>query len=105
MNATSYGLPGTTGGNREDLRGPLTILEPEETPFISATKKGPAPKSTLVEHGADRLRKPRLTGTREGASGPKGGNNDVTTIFRSTSSAIRNVKRGGRSSSKTCRWD
>ena len=77
MNATSYGLPGTTGGNREDLRGPLTILEPEETPFISATKKGPAPKSTLVEHGADRLRKPRLTGTREGASGPKGGNKAV----------------------------
>jgi hypothetical protein len=77
VNANSYNSPGTTGGNREDLRGPLTILEPEETPFISGCKKGAAPKSTLVEHGADRLRKPRLTGTREGASGPKGGNKAV----------------------------
>jgi hypothetical protein len=52
----------------------LTILEPEETPFTSTIKKGPAPKSTLVEKGADRLRKPRTSGTREGASGAKGGN-------------------------------
>lgn len=73
MNASSYS-PGTVGGNREDLRGPLTILEPEETPFVSGLKKGPAPKSTLVEHGADRLRAPRVSGTREGFSGPKGGN-------------------------------
>lgn len=74
MNATSYSSPGTTGGNREDLRGPLTILEPEETPFTSMCRKGPAPHATLVEHGADRLRAPRLSGTREGLSGPKGGN-------------------------------
>lgn len=74
MNANSYDSPSTTGGNREDLRGPLTILEPEETPFCSMCKKGPAPKSTLVEVGADTLRAARTTGSKEGASGAKGGN-------------------------------
>jgi hypothetical protein len=74
MNANTYASPGTTGGNREDLRGPLTILEPEETPFTSLLKKGPSPKATLVEVLADVLRKPRTTGTREGSSGTKGGN-------------------------------
>lgn len=74
MNANSYGTPGTTGGNREDLRGPLTILEPEDTPFTSSVSKGEAPKSTLVEKGADRLRSVKTTGTREGSSGQGGGN-------------------------------
>jgi len=77
MNANSYSSPGTTGGNREDLRGPLTILEPEETPFTSMLKKGPAPKATLVEVVADTLRAPRMSGSREGSSGAKGGNKAV----------------------------
>lgn len=76
MNASSYGV-GSTGGNREDLRGPLTILEPEAFPFTSMVAKGPSPKSTLVEHGADMYRKPDIGGTREGSSAPKGGNKTV----------------------------
>jgi hypothetical protein len=73
MNASAYN-PGTTGGRREDLRNVLTILEPEETPFTSRVRKGPAPKSTLVETLGDTLRKAKNTGTKEGADGTKGGN-------------------------------
>jgi hypothetical protein len=74
MNANTYDSPSTAGGNREDLRGPLRYLEPEATPFTSMVKTGPSPKSTLVEHGADTLDKPKVTGSREGDSGAKGGN-------------------------------
>jgi hypothetical protein len=77
MNANTYSSPGTTGGNREDLRGTLTILEPEETPLTSLVKKGPTPKSTLVEVLADTLRAARTTGSREGSVGAKGGNKAV----------------------------
>lgn len=73
MNATSY-APGTTGGNKEWLGNELTILEPEETPFTSMLDKATDATSTFHEVLADRLRAPRMTGTREGDSGPKGGN-------------------------------
>jgi hypothetical protein len=74
MQANSYVSPGTAGGNREDLRDILTILEPEETPFTSMVKKADSPKSTFVEVLADTLRKPRTTGTREGQDAGKGNN-------------------------------
>lgn len=73
MNASAYS-PGTTGGRREDLRNVLTVLEPQETPFVSRAKKGPAPSSTLVETLGDTLRKPKRSGTKEGTDGTQGGN-------------------------------
>jgi hypothetical protein len=73
MNASAYN-PGTDGGRREDLRNVLTVLEPQETPFVSRARKGPAPKSTLVETLGDTLRKPKRSGTKEGTDGTKGGN-------------------------------
>jgi Family of unknown function (DUF5309) len=76
MNASSY-VPGRIGGNREDLRGPLTLLEPEETPFTSMIKKEAAPKSTLVEVVADTLDGVRIMGTPEGSDGSIGGNKAV----------------------------
>jgi hypothetical protein len=74
MQANSYSSPADDGGNREDLRNVLTILEPEDTPFTSMVKKGPAPRSTFVEVLADTLRKPRKSGTREGQDANRGGN-------------------------------
>jgi hypothetical protein len=74
MIANSYSSPGTAGGNREDLRDILTILEPEETPVTSMIKKGDAPSSTFIEVLADTLRKPRSSGTREGQDAGKGNN-------------------------------
>lgn len=74
MQANSYSSPAAAGGNREDLRNILTILEPEDTPFTSMVKKGAAPKSTFVEVLADTLRKPRISGTREGSDANRGGN-------------------------------
>lgn len=74
MNANSYQSPGTTGGNREWLDGTLTILEPEDTPFTSMVTKDNDAKATLHEVVSDRLRAPRITGTREGESGMKGSN-------------------------------
>lgn len=50
------------------------MLEPEETPFVSLIPKGPGPKATYHEVLADKLRAPRLTGTREGQPSPAGGN-------------------------------
>lgn len=73
MNATAYD-PGISGGRREDLRNVLTILEPEETPFTSLLRKGPAPKSTFIETLGDNLRKPTNKGSREGADANRGGN-------------------------------
>ena len=73
MNATVYN-PGTTGGRREDLRNVLTILEPEDTPFTSMVRKGPAPKSTFVETLGDTLRAPNRTGTKPGTDAKRGGN-------------------------------
>jgi hypothetical protein len=77
MNANTYDSPSTTGGNREDLRDVLTILAPEETPFTSMVSKGPSPKATFTEVLGDTLRKPRITGTREGADANTGGNKAV----------------------------
>lgn len=74
MNANSYSSPGTAGGNREDLRDVLTILEPEDTPFVSMVKKGPSPAATYVEVLADTLRKARTSGTPEGQDAGAGGN-------------------------------
>jgi len=64
--ANTYAAPSTTGGNREDLRDILTILEPEGTPVTSMIQKGPSPQATLVEVLADTLRPARTTGTPEG---------------------------------------
>lgn len=74
MNANSYSSPGTAGGNREDVRDVLTILEPEDTPFTSMVKKGEAPSSTIWEVMVDKLRLPRKTGTPEGRDAGRGGN-------------------------------
>lgn len=73
MNAAAYN-PGIAGGRREDLRNVLTILEPEETPFTSRLRKGPAPKSTLIETLGDTLNKPDTSGSKEGADAHRGGN-------------------------------
>lgn len=73
MNVTAYN-PGTTGGRREDLRNVLTVLEPQETPFVSRVRKGPAPKSTLVETLGDTLRAPKRSGTKEGTDADRGAN-------------------------------
>jgi hypothetical protein len=64
--ANTYAAPSTTGGNREDLRDILTILEPEQTPVTSAISKGPSPAATLVEWVVDSLRTARVTGVPEG---------------------------------------
>jgi hypothetical protein len=64
--ANSYGSPSTTGGNREDLRDVLTILEPEQTPVVSAMRKGPGPKATFTEVLADELAAPSTAGQPEG---------------------------------------
>lgn len=64
--ANTYAAPSTAGGNREDLRDILTILEPEGTPVTSMISKGPAPQATLVEVLADTLRPARTSGTPEG---------------------------------------
>ena len=64
--ANSYSSPGTTGGNREDLRDILTILEPEQTPVVSAMRKGPGPKGTYTEVLADELDTPSTVGQPEG---------------------------------------
>lgn len=64
--ANTYSSPAAAGGNREDLRDILTILEPEGTPVTSMIAKGPAPEATLVEVLADTLRPARKTGAPEG---------------------------------------
>ena len=64
--ANSYSVPGDTGGNREDLRNVLTVLEPEETPVVSSMKKGPGPNATFVEVLADTLDSVNRTGIPEG---------------------------------------
>lgn len=74
MQANSYTSPGTAGGNREYINDVLTILEPEDCPFVSMVRKGAAPKAVLIETLADTLRKPRTSGTREGQDAGKGGN-------------------------------
>jgi hypothetical protein len=64
--ANSYASPGTTGGNREDLRDVLTILEPEQTPVVSAMRKGQKPGGTFTEVMADELDAPSTDGQPEG---------------------------------------
>ncbi len=73
MNATSY-APGTTGGQKEWLDGMLTTLEPEATPFTSSLKKNYDAKGVYHETVADKLDGRKIMGSREGDSGPKGGN-------------------------------
>lgn len=74
MIANTYENPGTTGGNREDLLEGVSILEPEETPFVSTTNKRMGTKSTFVETLSDRLRNPRNSGSPEGGNAT--GNNN-----------------------------
>lgn len=75
--ANSYSSPGTTGGNREDLRDDLTILEPEETPFTSMIGKETGATSIHTEKLADTMRAPRLNGSPEGQDANTGGNKAV----------------------------
>lgn len=76
MQATSA-IPGTTGGNREDLRDDITMLEPQKTPYTSAVAKTSEAKAMLTEVLGDRMRNPRTSGSREGTAGGKGGNRAV----------------------------
>jgi hypothetical protein len=73
MQATSA-IPGTTGGNREDLRDDITMLEPQKTPYTSMVSKTSEAKAMLSEVLGDRMRAPRTSGSREGTAGGKGGN-------------------------------
>lgn len=73
MQATSA-IPGTAGGNREDLRDDITMLEPQKTPYTSMVSKTSEAKAMLSEVLGDRMRAPRTTGSREGTAGGKGGN-------------------------------
>lgn len=74
MNANSYSTGQIADVNRESLSNELTILEPEKTPFLSMVKKNTDAKATFHEVIADRLRAPRISGTREGDPGTGGGN-------------------------------
>jgi hypothetical protein len=73
MQATTA-IPGTSGGNREDLRNDITMLEPQKTPYTSAVAKTSEAKAMLTEVLGDRMRAPRTGGSREGTAGGKGGN-------------------------------
>jgi len=77
MNATSYTSPGVHDVNRESLADELTLLEPERTPFTAMISKNNDATATFHEVVADKLDVPNMAGTREGDSGPKGG--DKTT--------------------------
>lgn len=73
MDATSL-YPGITGGNREDLGDKISLLEPEDTPFYSALKKGTKATAVFHEVLSMRLNSPRKGGTPEGSQMPAGGN-------------------------------
>ncbi len=74
---TNTATPGTAGGNREDLRNDITLLEPQERPYTSLVDKRSEAKSTFIETLSDRMRAPRTTGAREDAPTGKGGNKAV----------------------------
>jgi len=74
MPSASTWTPGNAGGNREDLRGILSVLEPGRTPFVSSIAKQATAKATFVEVGADTLDKVRIQGSPEGTSANRGGN-------------------------------
>lgn len=73
MNTNSYTPTAANHLNRESLADELTLLEPQKTPFLSMISKNTDAKATFHEVIADRLDAPKITGTREGDSGPKGG--------------------------------
>lgn len=73
MRADSYNNPSTAGGNREDLRGDVTLLEPQATPFCSMAKKGTA-SAVKTEWMTDTLRKVKITGSPEGRDAQGTGN-------------------------------
>jgi hypothetical protein len=75
MTSNSYNSPGITGGIREDLRKALTILYPEQTPYIStiAAKTGEA-RSVYSEQGLDTMPDITIDGTPEGGAANQGGN-------------------------------
>ena len=54
-----------TAGNRETLLDVITILEPEQTPFVSLMKKGKA-SGTFFEYQVDKLNSPEFGGVEEG---------------------------------------
>ena len=63
--------PGSAVSNREDLTDILSVLEPEETPILSALDKKRA-SATFTEWTVDKLEEPDKTGIPEGS--------DVTTF-------------------------
>ncbi len=73
MKSDSYNNPGRAGGNLESVGPHLSIIEPEDTPYFSMIRKTGA-SSTFSEVVADVLRKPRITGTREGKGRTGNGN-------------------------------
>lgn len=73
MKANSWDSPGKEGGNREDIGGELSIIQPMETPFTSMVKKTTC-SSTNPEVGADEIRKPRTGGAKEGKGSDGTGN-------------------------------
>jgi hypothetical protein len=53
------------------------MLEPQKTPYTSSVAKTSDAKAMLSEVLGDRMRAPRLNGSREGTAGGKGGNKAV----------------------------
>lgn len=74
---TTTAVPGTAGGNREDLRNDISLLEPQERPYSSLVDKRTEAAATLIETLSDRMRAPRTTGAREDAPTGKAGNKAV----------------------------
>jgi hypothetical protein len=66
MKANSYENPAIPGGNLEAVSPRMSLIAPEETPFYSACHSR-STSATKPETVCDTLRKPRLTGRREGA--------------------------------------
>mgnify|MGYP003575957407 CR=1 FL=1 len=60
--ATSYNVAGV----REDLSNALTVLSPEDTPFLSSTSKGAAPGQTYQEWQVDDYEVPAFAPIPEG---------------------------------------
>lgn len=53
------------------------MLEPQKTPYTSSVAKTSEAKAMLSEVLGDRMRAPRLNGSREGTAGGKGGNKAI----------------------------
>lgn len=66
--ANTYSIPGTTGGNREDLDGLLRVIAVEETPLLSMAPRGPKPTAMYTEWMVDNLDDARLEAVPENHS-------------------------------------